>query len=389
VQATAVLLLLFTGLMLNGKAAAGDGGSDGSSSGGVRAKTGLDIIDELPSKHSNNSKRTTTHAHAHALSTHQHQHRNRNQTNTTNSTEQPPKVSGYTYNETRSLQMVQLSGAAYCSGVLGKGVENWDCEVCKKFPGTKATIVSDAGPGLMATNANGFVAFVATDGPHGSIVVSFSGTNPTSLQNWMVNLNFALVDPIEYISAGCEACKVDRGFLTAYLSVRSQVREAVRFYTDAHPLAPIWITGHSLGGALAVHASVDLTIAGYKLQGVYTFGQPRIANTKFSAWYREHIASSFEHFRVTHNRDPVPHLPPDLPLSRMKMIPTAFLGVGDFSHVPVEVFYPGDSGGNFVVCDGSGEDQQCSDSHVLDLQVADHMYYVGFAFAKNTIGCKL
>ena len=42
------------------------------------------------------------------------------------------------------------------------------------------------------------------------------------------------------------------------------------------------------------------------MKGVYTFGEPRVGNKAFHAYYNsgEHLS-----WRVTHHRDPVPHLP--------------------------------------------------------------------------------
>jgi len=75
---------------------------------------------------------------------------------------------------------------------------------------------------------------------------------------------------------------------------------------------PLWITGHSLGGAIAVLAAMRLfreLPGGPTAQGVYTFGQPRVAKLGFAAAYQ---ASPLWNrtFRFVNNMDIVPRVPP-------------------------------------------------------------------------------
>ena len=59
----------------------------------------------------------------------------------------------------------------------------------------------------------------------------------------------------------------------------------------------IWVTGHSLGGALATMMGAEILRridAGenYKLKGVYTFGSPRVGNNAFHAKFTKAAAAS-------------------------------------------------------------------------------------------------
>jgi hypothetical protein len=52
---------------------------------------------------------------------------------------------------------------------------------------------------------------------------------------------------------------VASGFWEAYTAVRSYLHEIVRRELKMHP-APIYFTGHSLGGALATFAALDISL---------------------------------------------------------------------------------------------------------------------------------
>ena len=76
----------------------------------------------------------------------------------------------------------------------------------------------------------------------------------------------------------------------------------------------LFITGHSLGGAMAVltaaliHADSNLTPLKKKLRGVYTFGQPMVGDAVFARTFDPLFGKML--FRHIYRRDVVPHLPP-------------------------------------------------------------------------------
>ncbi len=73
--------------------------------------------------------------------------------------------------------------------------------------------------------------------------------------------------------------KVHYGFLDTYLKLRSQLMTVLK----QHPQLPIYITGHSLGAAIATLCTLDLaTNVGTKMLNTYTFGTPRVGNPQFS-----------------------------------------------------------------------------------------------------------
>jgi triacylglycerol lipase len=94
--------------------------------------------------------------------------------------------------------------------------------------------------------------------------------------------------------------RVHRGFVSAVEEVWPKVRELLG---PAWRSPPLWVTGHSLGGAMATLASVRLANEGYKVRAVYTYGSPRAGNKVFRQSYR------LPHYRFVFDNDLVPHLP--------------------------------------------------------------------------------
>jgi predicted lipase len=108
-------------------------------------------------------------------------------------------------------------------------------------------------------------------------VVSFRGS--VDIENWITNIDF-IQTPYKNIAGA----KVHEGFYAAYTAVSSQVISAVKALKTAHPTATYLITGHSLGGALATFAGVDIktTLGVTTRMTMYTFGSPRTGNQAFT-----------------------------------------------------------------------------------------------------------
>lgn len=72
---------------------------------------------------------------------------------------------------------------------------------------------------------------------------------------------------------------------------------------------PLWFTGHSLGGALAVLLALRLSnTAGFKLGGLVTFGQPKVGDAALSQAITQQLLPFYR--RYVNQRDIVPKLPP-------------------------------------------------------------------------------
>jgi hypothetical protein len=84
------------------------------------------------------------------------------------------------------------------------------------------------------------------------------------------------------------------------------------------PLEAFYVTGHSLGGAMAVLAAyrmqADGAYSAFKpyLKALYTFGQPMVGNPEFAEQCRQLEFFASKYVRCVYQRDVVPHLPPSL-----------------------------------------------------------------------------
>lgn len=99
---------------------------------------------------------------------------------------------------------------------------------------------------------------------------------------------------------------VHRGFKKGVEAVQGPV-DAFTAVAETKPY--VWITGHSLGGALAV-----ITAANLKLKGInastYTYGQPRAGYWNFADNFDRKLAGRLHRF--INQMDIVPRLPPGL-----------------------------------------------------------------------------
>ena len=127
----------------------------------------------------------------------------------------------------------------------------------------------------------------AADNPRAFAVLVFRGTSGP-LSNWLFNLD---ATPATWPGGG----RVHRGFKTIFGNIwQDMVGELQRVRK------PLFYTGHSLGGALAILAAASLPP-----RAVYTFGAPRVGDADFVAALRPARI-----FHVVNPNDLVTTLPP-------------------------------------------------------------------------------
>ena len=137
----------------------------------------------------------------------------------------------------------------------------------------------------------------AVPGKASFAVLVFRGT-AGRLSNWRFNLDMAACP---WPAGG----RVHRGFGHLLMQIWDDIQ--TRLDRIHHPL---YFTGHSLGGALAV-----LSASLHKPQAVYTFGSPRIGDRAFA-----HTLSTVSIFNIINPYDVVTHLPPASPGLRFSRV---------------------------------------------------------------------
>ena len=118
---------------------------------------------------------------------------------------------------------------------------------------------------------------------------------------------------------GCEGCRIQVGGVEAINDLWGNLTETLNKWR--RPGQAVWLSGHGLGGSLAVLAAFRLAKDGVPVQGVYTFGQPRVGDTRFSQRYADGLGLAKDGsplYRIVYESDIVPRLkPPYIKSARM------------------------------------------------------------------------
>lgn len=105
---------------------------------------------------------------------------------------------------------------------------------------------------------------------------------------------------------------------------------------------------------------------------IYTFGQPRVGNTAFTDAFKSKIS---EWYRLVHNKDLVPHIPPCISDLKHGCIVDGILPFYPH-HAPEEIFYNEPMSSYKKCSTANGEDPTCSDADI-NTSTADHISYFG------------
>lgn len=118
------------------------------------------------------------------------------------------------------------------------------------------------------------------------------------MPDWVANVQVAK-DPGPWKNT-----RVHEGFQDAFLPTALLIGKALGELRRTHE---IWVTGHSLGGALAVLLTATLLENEIPVEGLYTFGAPRVGDKAFARGLNRALTGK-AHYRVVNEGDLVPHL---------------------------------------------------------------------------------
>lgn len=153
--------------------------------------------------------------------------------------------------------------------------------------------------------ATGTQAFLAVAENHEYAILAFRGTEPARMEDIKIDAMFKKLSTIQG--------RVHSGFVEAYQSVEEKVEAAVNELPDI----PLYITGHSLGAALATVCTQRLehtTKYRNRIAACYTFGSPRVGDKDFDLEFKSPI------YRVVNTTDVVTVVP---------LLTMGFIHIGD------------------------------------------------------------
>jgi len=273
------------------------------------------------------------------------------------------------FNELEMMVFAELAGASYCPQ---SDIQDWSCGPCIDS-GLAVSDVKFVAQDDLGTENSSFVV-VAKLALHPGCLISFRGSH--DIANWLRDAEIWGSVVAETVSV-CPGCEIHSGFYTIWTNIQDHLKQTL-LDVGCSPSGlenNLYITGHSLGAALAHIAMFALADVGYDIMQSYTFESPRVGNGAFRDAFTNKFNRSIPVWRITHQKDPIVHLPSTF--------------VCGYEHVMSEVFYYYDEDWEEVVyktCDDrDGEDPTCSASET-SWDVNDHCH-VPFVIGGDICSC--
>jgi len=183
-----------------------------------------------------------------------------------------------TFNASNAERLGRAADLVYeNNATIAKTAKTWKMELVKSFKHkeTQAYIIGD----------------------NDTWILAFRGTEIKKVKDITTDLNALLVNGL--------GGKIHKGFRDALSFVWTDLWNTLKAERKSRTL---WVTGHSLGGALATLAVAKLRQEKKQsVNGLYTFGSPRVGNKKFA----DKFNNDFKRYtyRFVNDNDAVPHVP--------------------------------------------------------------------------------
>uniref|UniRef100_A0A915NK07 Fungal lipase-like domain-containing protein n=1 Tax=Meloidogyne floridensis TaxID=298350 RepID=A0A915NK07_9BILA len=255
------------------------------------------------------------------------------------------------------LKIFPLAAAAYGTD---KNIVDCLTEIYPEFKFIKNWVVKCQG---VDASCSAFIAVSITDK---AIVLAFRGTDTFWQLTHEVIETLFFQKVLSVFGHGYVAFYFDNIF--TQLDKKGVTEEVITLLNEYRGYE-VWITGHSLGGALAAIAAAKLVHLNRIPQDrvkLVTFGQPRTGDSGFAA--RMATELSFFNYRVVRARDLVVHIPPRV--------------YEDYAHYRTEIFYDNEMkpGEPWKRCVGGDEDKDCANKYGQDF---NNSIRIVFLFLKN------
>lgn len=288
----------------------------------------------------------------------------------------------YDHEKSKALWMfadlAQCDGLRFAAEMKAKTLNEKDCPAVFKLNHSahRSTIVS------VIYNKRTHLQAVVSILNDQDIVISFRGTTLIVLpeeeqkcgkrpfgcvSDWIINKSNWIRDlQFKQITFRSIKGRVHYGFATGYGALREDLLKAVdqaialirNTQNYALKKTMIYITGHSLGGALAQMCAADFVASSYYPQlnlELWTYGSPRVGNIDFADFIHSRVKTVF---RITYKNDVVPEVPPFL---------------WDFWHVGLHVAYSGEA--QFSVCSKGFFEFSCRGVADIGTSFGNHLEY--------------
>ncbi|MGH9280291.1 MAG: lipase family protein [Acidimicrobiales bacterium] len=159
------------------------------------------------------------------------------------------------------------------------------------------------------------------------VILCYRGTQLLDIINWLASIDVRAGPMPISIPGSYKPFDVHGGFYRNVRSIRFEVIHALNRALAGkniinaeepmpNPMQALYLTGHSLGGAMAALMTIMLLAdPGYAkiaetLRATYTFAQPMMGNKDFAAACNANDFLRNNVFRYIYNRDIVPRVPP-------------------------------------------------------------------------------